>query len=76
MGKVKPGPGALEALRQIHAERYSLDRRELAMITAARALGATWHEVSEALGRYGPLDACEHYEELAGRFTPPDLPSI
>jgi hypothetical protein len=64
----------LKSLRGARAERGSLDRRELSLITGARALGATWHEVADALGVGGPVEACAYYEALDGRFAPPDLP--
>ena len=63
----------LKALKGTCAERSSLDRRELALITGARALGATWNEIAKALGLGRPTEACEHYEALDKRLAPPDL---
>jgi hypothetical protein len=63
----------LKGLKRARAERASLDRRELAMITGARALDATRNEIAKALGLGSPTEACEHYEALAQRLAPPDL---
>ena len=65
-------PGILDALRQIGPERVSLDRREFAFIQAARALGATWDQIADALGHGDPE---QRYTELRERFAPADLDS-
>jgi len=66
----QPGAGALESLRDITAERYSLDRREFAMIQSARALGVTWERIGEALGVDSPQAARQRYERLERRIGP------
>ena len=62
-------PGILAALKALAPERESLERREFAFIQAARALGATWDQIADALGR----GAQRRYRELREQFTPPDL---
>ena len=65
-----PGSSVLAALRSIRGQRYSLDRREYAMIQSAMALGVTWERIGEALG-LGSADAArERYADLEKRIGP------
>ena len=74
MGKLDPpGLAALASLRSIRGQRFSLDRREFAMIQSARALGVTWERIGEALGVDSPQAARQRYERLQGRIAPPGL---
>ncbi len=74
MGKLDPpGAAALASLRSIRGQRFSLDRREYAMIQSARALGVTWERIAEALGIGSAEAAREWYERLQGRIAPPGL---
>ena len=63
-------PSALAALRGIRSERYSLERREYAMIQSARALGATWQQVATELGQHSPQAAQQRYRVLEKRIGP------
>ena len=66
----QPGAGALESLRDITAERYSLDRREYAMIQSAYVLGAPWERIATALGLPSADAARERYEALEKQIGP------
>ena len=65
-------PGILAALKALRSERFSIDHREFAFIQAARALGATWDQIADALGHGDPE---QRYTELRERFAPADLDS-
>ena len=66
----QPGAGALESLRDITAERYSLDRREYSMIQSAHVLGAPWERIAKALGLSSADAARVRYETLERRIGP------
>ena len=73
MGKLDlPGASALASLRSIRGQRSSLDRREYAMMTSARALGVGWGRIAEALG-LDTADVKRRHEELDARVAVPDL---
>ena len=69
MGKLDlPGASALASLRSIRGQRSSLDRREYAMMTSARALGVTWKRIAGAFGLDSPQAARQRYERLEKRI--------
>ena len=63
-------PGILAALKALHSERFSIDHREYALIQGARALGATWEQIAEALGQRTAHAARERYETLEEQIGP------
>ena len=70
MGQLDTGAGVIEALRQIRTERYSMERREYALIQSARALGRTWQQIATALGQHSPQAAQQRYKALGRRIGP------
>lgn len=43
-------PGLLDKLRQVDAQAHTIDADRAALVREARAQGATWEQVGEALG--------------------------
>ena len=69
------GNAVLDSLAAIRSERFSLDRRELALLQSARALGVTWKRIAVALGLDSPQAAQQRYERLEKRIAvPPPAP--
>ena len=59
----------LTALKALRSERFSIDHREYALTQGARALGATWEQIGDALDRYAQ-EAEKRYKELEERIGP------
>ena len=64
-----PGDLALDALPSIVGLRERLDRCELMLIEAARASGASWTRVAEALGLGSRQAAEQRFLRLSGQST-------
>jgi hypothetical protein len=64
-----PGDAALEALPSIVGLREQLDRCELMLIESARASGASWTRVAEALGLGSRQAAEQRFLRLSGQST-------
>lgn len=58
---------ALDALRLLAPARASIDAMEVELVDEARALGATWNQIGEALGTGQGRTASGRYERLSGR---------
>jgi hypothetical protein len=64
-----PGDAALEALPSIVGLRERLDRCELVLIESARASGASWTRVAQALGLGSRQAAEQRFLRLSGQST-------
>jgi hypothetical protein len=65
----------LQALRSIGVERSALAVREYAMMAAARAVGATWKQIAEAIGVESPQGAEKRFRTLRDHTdAPPSQP--
>ena len=64
-----PGDSALDALPSIVGLREQLDRCELMLIESARASGASWTRVAEALGLGSRQAAEQRFLRLGGQST-------
>ena len=60
----------LADLKALQGERSSIDHREYAFIQAARALGATWDRIADALSLNSPQAAQQRYQALGRRIGP------
>jgi len=64
-------PDFLAALKAIRSERFSMERREYALIQGARAEGIiTWDQIADALGFSSPQAAQQRYRALGRRIGP------
>src|SRR6185369_12182285 len=64
-----PGDAALEALPSVVGLRDQLDRCELMLIESARASGASWTRVAQALGLGSRQAAEQRFLRLSGQST-------
>lgn len=64
-----PGDSALEVLPSIVGLREQLDRCELMLIESARASGASWTRVAQALGLGSRQAAEQRFLRLSGQST-------
>src|SRR4051794_19728415 len=63
---------ALDHLAQVPRRRAAVDRAEHALVTAARAEGASWSDVAAALGVASRQAAVQRYTRLCERLTSSD----
>jgi len=63
-------PDFLAALKAIRSERFSMERREYALIQGARAEGIIWDRIADALSLNSPQAAQQRYRALGRRIGP------